>query len=342
MTSKLKVNIVSESTISIQGHGVHTAYEEMCHSLEARDDVEVVRGEFKTEIDCDIVHLHTIGTRLWGKILQDGPKKVVSAHVVPDSFVGSLVGAQFWRPLAVAYLRWFYNKADLLLAVSPQTARELAKLKVKAPIEVLYNSIDTGRYRPTAGSVKSRQQLRKQLGIKKDSFVVIGAGQVQPRKRVDLFVKAAKALPEITFVWVGGIPFGRAAADHKDMKKLMKQKLPNLVFTDIVPLENMPKYYQMADLFWLPSEQETFGLVVVEAAAAGLPILLRRSDDYNGTFGDDAHYGDDDSFVEDIKAIMSDKKLYSEFKIGAQAITDRFDSVKLTERLVELYRQLLA
>jgi len=58
--------------------------------LERRSELKVIRGRFGELVDCDIVHLHTIGSRTWRKLLQKGPKKVVSVHVVPDSFVGSI------------------------------------------------------------------------------------------------------------------------------------------------------------------------------------------------------------------------------------------------------------
>lgn len=337
--SKLRVNVVSESEISVQGHGVHTAYEEMCRGLEARDDVVVTRGRFRERVDCDIIHLHTVGSRVWGKLLQPGPKVVVSAHVVPDSFIGSLIAAQLWRPLAKWYLRWFYNKADLLLAVSAQTQRELQELGVTAPIEVLHNSVDTARYQAVSPAV--RQGIRRRYSIAKERFVVIGAGQVQPRKRVDLFVEAAKALPDVTFVWVGGIPFGHLAADYRDMERLMDEQLPNMVFTGMVELADMPSLYAMADLFWLPSEQETFGLVVVEAAAAGLPVLLRQSDDYTDTFGTDVRYGTDDTFVDDVRLIATDAAVRQALREGAGRLAARFDSKAVIERLVELYRGLL-
>lgn len=331
--------MISESAISVQGHGVHTAYEEMCQLLEARDDIELTRNRFREQIDCDIVHLHTVGSRTWGKLLQDGPKKVVSAHVVPDSFIGSLIGARFWRPLAIWYLRWFYNRADLVFAVSAQTKRELEKLGVTSSIEILHNSVDTTRYCADNSSVRS--ELRAQYGIADDVFVVIGAGQVQPRKRVDLFIAAAQALPEVTFVWVGGMPFGHLAADYRDMERLMEVKLPNLIFTGVVELEEMPALYQLADLFWLPSEQETFGLVVVEAAAAGLPVLLRESDDYADTFRDDVQYGRDETFVQDIQLIVSDAAHRQKLVENAERIAERFDSKRIGAQLVKFYRSLL-
>lgn len=337
---KMRVNIVSESAISVQGHGVHTAYEEMCRALESRDDVEVIRNEFGKKIDCDVIHLHTVGPRTWQKLLQKGPKKIISAHVVPDSFVGSLVGARIWKPLAKLYLKWFYNRADLVLAVSNQTKNDLLSLGVRAPIEILYNFIDTSMYTKVTSSAR-RDEIRAQLGIQNDSFVVIGAGQVQPRKRVDVFLTAARHFPNMDFVWVGGMPFGRLAADHGSMAKLMKDTPTNLHFTGMVDLAQMAEYYHIADAFMLPSEQETFGLVVIEAAAAGLPLLLRDLPEYDATFGQDAlRCKNDTQFLEAIKSLQN-KKIYASWKEASERIAHRFDSGVAAQKLISLYQRLI-
>lgn len=336
---QLRVNIVSESVTTVQGHGVHTAYEEMSRALEARSDIELVRNDFDAQVECDVIHFHTIGTKTFKKLRQKGPVKVMSAHVVPDSFVGSLVGAHMWKPVAAAYLRWFYGKADMLLAVSTTTADELRRLGIRVPIRVLHNSVDTVRYKQP--SPDARQRIRKLLGIKKDTFVVIGAGQVQPRKRVDAFMAAAKALPDVAFVWVGGIPFGPAAADHKAMKKLMNSTLPNLYFPGQIELDDMVDFYHAADLFWLPSEQETFGLVVIEAAASGLPILLRDIADYNHTFREFADVATDATFIEHITRFASDAVFYAKQAKLAKKLAVQFDSQTVTNELVKLYRQLV-
>ena len=338
MNKKIRVNVVSESDISVQGHGVHTAYEEMAAALEGRDDVTVIRGEFGRTVDCDIVHLHTLGARTWRKLFQPHAKKVVSAHVVPDSFVGSLILAKYWLFLAKWYMRWFYNHADLVLAVSEEAKNDLRQLGVRAPIEVLYNFIATAKYQtPTT----SRAEMRQKLGIPADAFVVIGAGQVQPRKRVDSFFYAARALPDVHFIWVGGIPFGKVAASNHEMMKMMQSAPANVHFPGIVELKEMVSYYHSADAFWLPSEQETFGLVVVEAASAGLPIILRDIPDYDDTFGDDAVRGDDDVAVATIKKLRSDPRFYERQKAKAAQIAKRFDSTNAAAKLVKLYRQLV-
>jgi 1,2-diacylglycerol-3-alpha-glucose alpha-1,2-galactosyltransferase len=336
---KIRINIVSESEISVQGHGVHTAYEEMCRSLEARDDVEVIRGQFGKKIDCDIIHIHTVGPHMYKKLAQKGPKKVITAHLVPDSFVGSLLFARAWKPLAKGYLKWFYDRADYLLPVSDETARDLQKMKVKAPSEVMYNSIDTSRYKKAP---RSREAVREELGIAKGAFVVIGAGQVQPRKRVSDMLAVAKKMPDVRFVWVGGMPFGGLAADNAKMKRMMENAPANVKFAGIVPLEDIGSYYHAADAFWLPSIQETFGLVVVEAAASGLPIILRDIPDYDATFGNDAlKPATQQEYIETIDRLKDDKAFYKKWQVGAQRIAQRFDSKEAAERLVQIYRDLL-
>ena len=189
----MKIAMISESEFSVQGHGVHTAYIELVNAFKKRSDVEVTVNNFGR---ADVRHIHTVGPYSLAHLLFGRGKKVVSAHVVPESFVGSLVGAQYWLPLARVYLRWFYNRADVVLAVSDETKMGLKSLGVKKPIEVFYNVIDTSRYSTTPDQ---KDAAREKMGIAHDAWIVTSNGQVQPRKRVDTFVRLAQELPEMTF-----------------------------------------------------------------------------------------------------------------------------------------------
>lgn len=335
MAEKLRVSVVSESEFTVQGHGVHTAYKELTTALERRDDCEVVVNRSGP---ADITHLHTVGIYALRRLLFDRSKKVVSAHIVPASLVGSLVGASLWLPLARLYLRWFYNRADLVFAVSDETRRELLRLGVRKPIEIVYNLIDTTQY---ATKLDDKVAARRALGIDTDSWVVIGAGQVQPRKRVDDFVAAGTKLPEMRFLWVGGMPFGKLAAGHGAMQRMMETAPQNVSFTGVVDHAAVRHYYQAADVFWLPSEQETFGLVVVEAAAAGLPVVLRNIPDYAETFADDALLCSPDEVVQVLRRLRDDPQFYETSRSRAAHIAARFDTGAGAERVVALYQRLL-
>lgn len=331
----MRISVVSESEFTVQGHGVHTAYVELTNALKRRSDTNVIINRAGP---ADITHLHTIGAYSLRRLLFDRSKKVVSAHIVPASLVGSLVGAKVWLPLAARYLRWFYNRADMVFAVSDETKRELRNLGVTKPIEVVYNMIDTARY---TTSEKDKALARERLGIAPDAWVVVGAGQVQPRKRVDDFVAAAAQLPDTTFIWVGGMPFGKLAADHSAMKAMIASAPKNVIFTGVIDHTAVKEYYQAADVFWLPSEQETFGLVVVEAAAAGLPVILRDIPDYTETFANEALLCQPETVVGMIGLLRDDPAFYEQARSHSAAIAHRFDSASGADQVMSLYKNLL-
>lgn len=340
MRKKIIVNMVSESDISVQGHGVHTSYDEIAAALEKRDDVTVVRGEFGRQIDCDVVHFHTIGPHTWRKLLQRGPKKVVTAHVVPASLVGSIVLAKYWLFAARWYMRWYYNRADKVLAVSGMVAEVLHnELHVpKSKIETMYNTIDMDRYMP---SVASKAAARKQLKLASGAFVVLGNGQVQPRKRLDVFVAMAEALPDVTFIWVGGIPFKKLGADYKAMDQLMKSVPPNMHITGVIPHADVKRYMQAADVFCLPADQENHPMCVLEAASAELPIVLRDIPEYDDTFGDNAlRCSDNAEFIAAINTLRKPANC-KDWQQKTKQIAKAFDSQTAAEALMVLYRSLV-
>jgi 1,2-diacylglycerol-3-alpha-glucose alpha-1,2-galactosyltransferase len=332
----IRISVVSESEFMAKGHGVHTAYIELTNALKKHPEAKVVVNK---KGPVDITHLHTVGAYAVYRLLFDRSKKVISAHIVPASLVGSLVGARFWAPLAKVYLRWFYNRADLVFAVSDETKRVLIAMGVKKPIEIVYNVIDTARYKTTPSD---RAAARRELGIKKDEWVVIGAGQVQPRKRIDSFVGVASQLPAMRFIWVGGMPFGKLAAENVAMQRLIDSPSPNVTFTGVVQLEAMRQYYQAADVFWLPSEQETFGLVVVEAAAAGLPVVLRDIPDYAETFAQDALLVKEEATAGMLEMLHTDDAFYAQAKARSAKIAERYDAAAGAKKIIELYRSLLS
>lgn len=338
---KIRINMISESEIYVQGHGVHTAYVELAEALEKRHDVAVIRGKFDEQIACDIVHFHTIGLHTWRKLFQKGPKKVVSAHVIPASYIGSIVWAEYWLFLARWYMRWYYNRADKVLAVSKTVADVLHK-ELRVPtekIETFYNTINMKRY---AQAPQEKHAARKRLHLRSDTFVVLGNGQVQPRKRIDIFVKMAHELPDVTFVWIGGIPFKQLGADYASMQRLMNDVPSNVKITGVIPHERVYDYLAAADVFCLPAEQENHPMCVLEAAGANLPIIVRDIPEYQDTFQDDAlKCNDDDGFVGAVKLLRDDKAAYKHWQQKSQAIAKRFDSEAAAERLVKLYRQLV-
>ena len=338
---KIKVNVVSDSEFTVQGHGVHTAFTEMVNSLKSIPEIDLsVNSKDK---DFDIIHIHTFGwygaKNLW---FQKNGKKVVSVHVIPDSLVADkLKLSKAWMPAMRQYMKTFYNKADLNLAVSNKVAEVLERdFEIdKSKIHTMYNTINTSAFKTTA---EDRAQARKKLKIPKSDLVVVGAGQLLPRKRIDSFISVAKKLPNINFFWVGGAPFKVVSSDFSKTKDLMKSAPPNVTFTGLVDRDLVTKYLQAADVFFLPAEQENHPVCVIEAAAVGLPIILRNLEEYNDTFrGDAILCKNNTEFSSAIKKLQSDPDFYKETQKGSKKIARRYDSKSGTKELVKLYQELL-
>lgn len=328
----MKIVMVSESEFTVQGHGVHTAYKESVSALQ-RAGVDVVVNDLKPS---GLRHIHTLGPYSMTHLLKSG-KKVVSAHVLPDSFVGSLIFARYWRGSATSYLRWFYNQADVVIAVSEYTKKELLKLGVTSPIVTIPNMVNVKLFKDCA---HDKATLRKELGYAEDDWIIVGNGQVQPRKRVDTFIQVAKELPQFKFLWIGGIPFKGLACDRSTMEEIMENPPPNCHFTGVIPLEDVPKYYSIADTFFLPSEQETFCIAVIEAAATGLPVVLRDIPDYEYTFKNDAVLAKEEAFKQTLLDLKEKPEFYREYKEKAANIAHRYDSDIVVKDLIKVYQDL--
>jgi 1,2-diacylglycerol-3-alpha-glucose alpha-1,2-galactosyltransferase len=331
----LVVNLISETVGGSQGHGVHTAFLQTQRALhQAGVEVRVNSGP-----GCDIVHIETMGLSSLWMFMRTRERAVITAHVVPESMVGSFLWAPLWKYFAELYMHVVYSLADEVLAVSPEVVDGLTRIGLRAPIRLVPNAIDVERFHPQPGA---RESVRDKLGIAHDAFVVICAGQVQPRKGVRQFVEAAKTMPDVTFVWAGGMPFKRLTAHYGEMRRIVATAPANCIFVGDLPYEDMPRYYAAADCLFFPSRQETFGLAIIEAAAAGLPLVLRDLPNYRALFGDSYLAGQDGDFVDLLCAFRDDAPLRAHYADRALQMSSGFDTVRHGQLLLEAYDGVLA
>lgn len=330
--------MVSESEFGVKGHGVHTAYVEMANSLKKLSYIELFIN--KTFKKADIVHIQTMWPFGLFMLRFARGKKVVSAHIVAESLIGSFRGAEKLRWFTDRYLKYFYKKANLILAVSEKVKQSLVDdLGVdEAKIVVFYNTIDTSLY---SRNKQSKRLARHELNISENEFVVVGNGQVQPRKRFDIFIDMAKKLPETKFIWIGGIPFKHLGADYQAMQEMIAKVPGNLKVTGIIPLEDVKKYLFAGDIFILPAEQENHPLAVLEAAASGLPIVLRDIPEYDDTFKNDIVRVKDNKFADAVTKLSKDKVYFSQYSKKAALIAKRFDSKASAKRLAGYYEAII-
>jgi glycosyltransferase involved in cell wall biosynthesis len=164
------------------------------------------------------------------------------------------------------------RKSDQTVVLSEYTREKLEKAYGLSPakIHIIPGGVDLDRFKPH----DDKRSLRNRLGIPNGHFTLLTVRNLEPRMGLENLIVAFKKVVEDkndTLLILGGE--GPLAPE---LKSLVREfGIADLVkFTGFIPEKELPYYYQVADLFILPTrELEGFGLVTVEALASGLPVL---------------------------------------------------------------------
>jgi glycosyltransferase involved in cell wall biosynthesis len=169
--------------------------------------------------------------------------------------------------------RAILEQADYVISTSPQEAEDLRQLiSQHGRIKVIPCGINTEHF----GSI-SKEVARQQLGIASDSQIVLYVGRFDPRKGVETLVKACANLSDSFQLYL----VGGSREDGADFQEQLRiEALVNelgleavTVFTGRISQALLPAYYAAGDICVVPSYYEPFGLVAIEAMAAGTPVI---------------------------------------------------------------------
>ena len=173
-----------------------------------------------------------------------------------------------------------FNGLAKILTCSNYIKNRVSTISHSGKIQTLYNAIDVQAFVPK----KHTTICRKDIGLANDDFVIVYSGRVNKDKGVSELIDAMlqiKDKSDIKLMIIGGTFYGNASNEDdfiRTLKGKAKRLKDRIIFTGFVPYEKMPDYLQLADIAVLPSMwEEPFGLTIVEAMAAGLPLITTRS-----------------------------------------------------------------
>jgi glycosyltransferase involved in cell wall biosynthesis len=164
------------------------------------------------------------------------------------------------------------KQADKIITVSDATKEYVLSLGAKHnKIKVLHNGVDLNRFKPLP---KVKEEIRKKIGISKNAFVILTVRRIVYKNGVDTLIDAAniaiKKKQNIVFIIAGKGPDMvniQNQIEHLGLEK-------NIKLTGFVADNDLPLYYNAADMFVLPSKSgEGLPLVALEAMACGLPVI---------------------------------------------------------------------
>lgn len=336
---KIKINMLSKAD-SVEGQGVGSAYLEQVGLLRegASDVFDIVIND---KNDADIVHVHSINPNFYFKMKNTKGVSVCYVHFLPHTLDGSIKLPKPIFNIFKKYVIKFYNNADHLVVVNPIFIKDLEKYNIKREkITYIPNYVSKDNFYKK--SKKEKDNIRSELGISKDSFVVLGVGQIQTRKGVLDFVSVAKSLPDITFVWCGGFSFGKITDGYDELKQVYENPPSNLKFLGIVPRDKMNDMFNMADLLFMPSYNELFPMAILEAVNIGIPLLLRDLDLYEDIlFKKYLSGNNNDEFVLCIKKLSNDSKFYQKYSKLSDEISDYYSKENILKIWIKFYQDIL-
>lgn len=169
-----------------------------------------------------------------------------------------------------------------MIGVSDFVVREYEKAcKIPVDTHVLKNAIDLDKFNKTI-SEEERKKMRKELGLQEDDFVVLYVGRLIPLKGILELMRAVLSIHDkhIKLLGVGSANFGKVALSsyERKVKKLSDQNKDRIIFTGYVDNSEVYKYASVADVQCVPTlVEEAAGLVILEAMAEGLPVIVTKS-----------------------------------------------------------------
>lgn len=290
--------------------------------------------------DYELLHLHAFGPKSFyylNKAKRDGIKAVVHAHSVgAHDFRDSYTMSNLIAPLYEKYLTFFYEQSDVVFTPSEFARTLLRQTGLGKRVEVVSNGVNRERFR---FSQERRKLYQKRYGLTR--FTVFSAGNIMPRKGIIDFIRVAERLPPFDFLWYGH-RWSKALVFHPQMDKYVEERPFNMIMPGYVL--DTPGAFSAGDVLFFSSHTETQGMVILEAASLGRPLVVRDLPEYQDWLihGENCLKGRTESdVVEHLRHLESDPRLYQQLSQGALQLAQEHSLEVIGQRLKALYRSVL-
>ena len=265
------------------------------------------------------------------------PVVIRTVHHVDDFTSPSLIDCQ----------RQAIEEPDRILVVSEHW-RDILRNEFGTAAEVVHNGVDAARFHAADRTLAAA--LRRRAGAA-DRPLILAVGGIEPRKGSDTLVRAVASLRRSGRCPVLAVVGGHSFQDYRDYRERVLASLPDLglrLDEDVVLLgtvadAELPAWYAASDVLAFPSTKEGWGLAVLEAMSAGLPVVasdlpvfreyLRPGRDALLVPVDDAP-----ALAAAIAAVLDDRRLAGELRSAGLAVCERFSWARSAAEHQAIYR----
>jgi len=302
-----------------------------------------------TEFNPDIVHFHhpfllSFPAIMYGKKL--GIPKILTIHTQYEQYAYyvSPVPERVTQEAIKMIISNLAYKTDCITTPSDSMKKIMENYGIKNRIEVIPNAIHLISFQEDDES--KRAEIKKKYNLKEDDKIILFVGRVASEKSIDTIIKALEIIKKrdnnkVKLLIVGN---GPAMDELQQLTRTLKVE-KDVVFAGTVSNEEIQHYYKMAYLFTITSTSESFGIVIIEALASGIPVLAVRApgaadiltDDLDGLLVDD----DVEKFADALEKIIREPELREKLSKGALKTSEKYNIDTISERMLNLYREVI-
>ena len=296
----------------------------------------------------DIVHTHSpflLGGMGWWAARTIGRPVLFTYHTRYDEYAHyTPVMGDLARPLLSAYTTAYCNQCDCVLAPLPSIAALLRESGVRVRVAVVPSAgIDVAAFALPASGPDGRAAVRGRFGVPPRARLLVFVGRLAREKNAALLLVVLTALPADTWLLLVGDGPERAALEAQARDAGLA---PRTIFAGIQPPAVVAEVLAAADLFVFPSTTETFGLAMIEAMAAGCAVVAARAAASSDLLRDGETGrlvpADPGPFAEAVRELLADPARRRAMGAAARTAAADYDPVRVTDRLLIVYEELLA
>jgi glycosyltransferase involved in cell wall biosynthesis len=285
----------------------------------------------------DVVHVATEFTVGWSGVrwaLDQQVPLVTSFHTDFPAYLAGYGLGRLEKP-AWRYLRTFHARSSRTFCPSRATLRQLRDNGFDHSLSVWSRGVNAGMFHPNRRSLETRAALAGDA-----QSLLVYVGRLAPEKRVDVLLEAFRGLRcergvDVALAIVGDGP-ARA-----ELEQLATE---GVTFTGFLRGDALASAYASADVFAFPSDTETFGNVVLEAMASGLPVVAPSRGGVTDLVEHErtgllVEPRDPHDFARAVHRLLGDRALRGRMARRARAISEGRSWGSIFDRLFEEYRE---
>lgn len=283
----------------------------------------------------DLLHFHNPGFFLPLQILEAAQKypltKILTIHTLPEG----IPAVNDYPSVRRIFHRWFDSRIDGVILDSPPI-RKYLPAKITKPTVVIPNGVDLKRFTPQGSSIRP---------CRDNQINLLFVGRIEKRKGLIFLLQAIahlSNLPDLALTIVGDGPLKKECQEYVSKHQLSKR----VFFVGRVSDEELPAYYRGADLFVAPATHgESFGIVLLEAMASGLPLVAFANTGYAQTLknypwkGALVKPGDIQALANSIQQLVRNQALREQLASFGIQEAQKYAWPKIAQRIESFYQR---